>query len=94
MWSAPSAENAAAANLRRERRLRQWLRHERMTVALVVAESTHHVAPTGQKMARTQEEVEFETHAATATEDSPSRGTRESLRPSTAAAFRREGTAT
>ena len=47
---------------RRERRLRQWLRHERMTVAMVLAESTHHATPRGQKeMARTREEVESET---------------------------------
>ena len=30
---------------RRERRLRQWHRHERMTVAMALAEFTHHSAP-------------------------------------------------
>ena len=37
-----------------ERRLRQWHRHEQMTVAMVLAESAHHGAPRGQKMARTR----------------------------------------
>ena len=37
---------------RRERRLRQWHRHERMTVAMALAEFTHHSAPRGQKTAR------------------------------------------
>ena len=34
---------------RRQRRLRQWLRHERLSVALALAESTHHAALRGQK---------------------------------------------
>ena len=34
-----------------ERRLRSWLRHERMTVAMALAESTHH-SSRGQKNAR------------------------------------------
>ena len=37
-----------AAKRRRERRLRSWLRHERMTVAMALAEVTHHTAPRGQ----------------------------------------------
>ena len=41
-----------AAKRRRERRLRSWLRHERMTVAMALAEVTHHTAPRGQKTAR------------------------------------------
>ena len=36
-----------AAKRRRERRLRQWQRHERMTVAMALAEATHHAAPQG-----------------------------------------------
>ena len=44
------AEHAAgAAKRRRERRLRQWQRHERMTVAMALAEATHHAAPRRQK---------------------------------------------
>ena len=39
---------AGAAKRRRERRLRQWQRHERMTVAMALAEATHHSAPRSQ----------------------------------------------
>ena len=56
MWSVPSAEHAAgAAKRRRERRLRQFLRHERLTVAMLLAETNHHAAPRGQTMARSGE---------------------------------------
>ena len=41
---------------RRQRRLRSWLRHERMTVAMALAERTHHTAPRGLKMARAGDE--------------------------------------
>ena len=37
---------------RRQRRLRQWLRHERLSVAMALAESTHSAALRGQKKAR------------------------------------------
>ena len=37
---------------RRQRRLRQWLRHERLSVAMALAECQHHAAPRGQSMAR------------------------------------------
>ena len=48
MWSVPSAEHAAGtAKRRRERRLRQFLRHERLTVAMLLAE-TNHAAPRGR----------------------------------------------
>ena len=57
------AEHAAgAAKRRRERRLRQWHRHERMTVAMALAEAALHAAPRGPKTARAQEEVERETY--------------------------------
>ena len=36
---------------RRQRRLRQWLRHERMTVAMALAAATQHAAPRRQKPA-------------------------------------------
>ena len=42
---------AGSALRRRQRRLRQWLRHERMTVAMALAEATHHAAPRGLKPA-------------------------------------------
>ena len=60
-------EHAAtgAAKRRRERRLRQWQRHERMTVAMAVAEATHHSAPRRQKTATAiWEEVEQDTYDA------------------------------
>ena len=36
---------------RRQRRLRQFLRHERLTVAMALAEATHHAAPRRQEPA-------------------------------------------
>ena len=50
-----SDEHAAGAAMRR-RRLRSWLRHERMTVAMALAEMKHHTAPRGLKMVRAWEE--------------------------------------
>ena len=52
MWTASMAEHAGAAKRRRERRLRQFLRHERQTVAMLLAETQHHAAPRGQNKAR------------------------------------------
>ena len=52
MWSQVHGEHVSAARRRRERRLRQFLRHERVSVAMALAESNHHAAPRGQKMAR------------------------------------------
>ena len=40
----PSAACDSAARRRRERRLRSRLRHERMTVAMALAEKLHHSA--------------------------------------------------
>ena len=53
LWSMDLSEQpvVGAAQRRRERRLRSWLRHERMTVAMALAESTHH-SSRGQKTAR------------------------------------------
>ena len=49
----PSVAHAAgAAKRRRERRSRQFLRHERLTVAMLLAESQHHAAPRRQSRAR------------------------------------------
>ena len=42
---------SGAAQRRRQRRLRSWLRHERMTVAKELAESTHH-SSRGQTIAK------------------------------------------
>ena len=54
---------ATAAARRRQRRLRSWLRHERMTVAMTLAEKLHHTSR-GQKLARVGEEVVHDAHDA------------------------------
>ena len=58
MWShVDDGEHVTgSAKRRRERRLRSMLRHERMTVAMALAEALHHTAPRGQKTARAGEE--------------------------------------
>ena len=55
------AHAASAAKRRRERRLRAMLRHERTSVAMALAEFTHH-SSRGQRTARAWEEVENATH--------------------------------
>ena len=52
MLAAARAANETGAARRRQRRLRQLLRHERLSVAMALAESQHHAAPRGQSMAR------------------------------------------
>ena len=37
--------DASGAARRRQRRLRKWLRHERLSVAMALAEYNHHLAP-------------------------------------------------
>ena len=49
--------DAGSARGRGERRLRSWLRHERLTVAMAVAEATHH-SSRGQRPATIITEVE------------------------------------
>ena len=52
--------NASGAARRRQRRLRQWLRHERLSVAMALAEYNHHSALRRPTMARARgEESEF-----------------------------------
>ena len=53
---------AGAARRRRERRLRSWLKHERMTVAMALAEASHHTAPRRQRTARARGWVRDEVH--------------------------------
>ena len=62
MWSARGAEDTRTAKRRRERRLRQFLRHERLTVAMLLAETQHHGAPWGQNKARSGGEVRVARH--------------------------------
>ena len=51
-----------SARRRRERRLRAYLRYARMSVAMALAESTHHSAPRCQKTARAGEEARVALH--------------------------------
>ena len=62
-----------SARRRRERRLRAYLRYARMSVAMALAESTHHSAPRGQKMARAGGGARDELHGY-APEDAPPQG--------------------
>ena len=61
---------------RRQRRLRSWLRHERMTVAMTLAEMTHHTAPRGPMMARVGGEVVHDAHDALRGQKPPLPGVR------------------
>ena len=55
-------DTATAAARRRQRLLRSWLRHERMTVAMTLAEKLHHTSR-GPKNARVGEEAGLVTHS-------------------------------
>ena len=56
-------EHDDSARRRRMRRLRQWQRHERMTVAMALTEATHQAAPRRQKpVSPVREEVERATN--------------------------------
>ena len=48
----PVEHATGAARRRLERRSRQFLRHERLTVAMALAAAVHHTAPRGQRRAR------------------------------------------
>ena len=52
MMSNSRVDIAAGAARRRRERLRSMLRHERMSVAMALAEVSHHTAPRGQRTAR------------------------------------------
>ena len=60
--------DASGAARRRQRRLRQWLRHKRLSVAMALAENNHH-SPT---MARAREEEKDELLNATGQKTPPS----------------------
>ena len=47
-----NVNSATGAMRRRQRRLRQFLRHERLSVAMALAEFTHHTALRRPTMAR------------------------------------------
>ena len=69
----------SAANQRRLRRLRQFLRHERLSVAMALAESEHHSALRRPKQARAREEGERDEPRAEATDHSSSPGGKHSV---------------
>ena len=59
MMAGGEVDGEGAARRRRQRRLRSWLKHERQSVAMALAEYTHH-ASRGQTRARAREGVEHE----------------------------------
>ena len=58
MVAGGDVDGEGAARRRRQRRLRSWLKNERQSVAMALAEYTHH-ASRGQRRARAREEVEY-----------------------------------
>ena len=68
-------DTATAAARRRQRRLRSWLRHERMTVIATLAEKLHHTSR-GPKIARVREEVVHDAHDALRGPKTPPLGVR------------------
>ena len=60
----------------RRRRLRQWQRHEQVTVAMALAEATHHAAPTETEASQCHEGGGGASYACrpTGTEDPSTRG--------------------
>ena len=73
-------DTATAAARRRQRRLGSWLRHERMTVAMTLAEKLHHTSR-GQKLARVGEEVVHDAHDAPRGPKTPPPGVRPGILP-------------
>ena len=62
MLAAARAANETGAARRRQRRLRQWLRHERLSVAMTLAENNNHTAPRRQTKARAGGEARVVLH--------------------------------
>ena len=56
MMAGGEVDGEGAARRRRQRRLRSWLKHERQSVAMALAQYTHH-ASRGQTRARAREEA-------------------------------------
>ena len=71
-------DGEGAARRRRQRRLRSWLKHERQSIAMALAEYTHH-ASKGQMRARAREEVEHATHTGLRAQKTPPPGERPGL---------------
>ena len=75
MMAGGDVDGEGAARRRRQRRLRSWLKHERQSVAMALAEYTHH-ASRGQTRARAREEVEHVPHYALRGQKTPPPGER------------------
>ena len=73
MMAGGEVDGEGAARRRRQRRLRSWLKHERQSVAMALAEYTHH-ASRGQTRARAREEAGSETNYAPRGPKTPASG--------------------
>ena len=62
MLAAARAANETGAARRLQRRLGQWLRHERLSVAMALAENNHHTAPRRKMTARAGGEARVAPH--------------------------------
>ena len=71
MLAAARAANETGAARTRQRRLRQWLRHERLSVAMALAEMQHHTAPRRPKKATAGEGGSELNHTASIRETPP-----------------------
>ena len=80
MMSTACVDTATAAARWRQRRLRSWLRHERMIVAMTLPEKLHHTSR-GQKLARVGEEVVHDPHVAPRGPKTPPPGERPGILP-------------
>ena len=78
MMAGGDVDGEGAARCRRQRRLRSWLKHERQSVAMALAEYSHH-ASRGQTRARAREEVEHVTHSGLRAQKTPPPGERPGL---------------
>ena len=78
MMAGGDVDGEGAARRRRQRRLRPWLKHERQSVAMALAEYTHH-ASGSQTRARAREGVEHATHSGLRPQKTPPPGERPGL---------------
>ena len=89
--------DAGAARRRRERQLRTWAKHERLSVAMALAVAVHHSAgPSTKKVMERrerQEEAEHETHKALWGPKTPPSGQRPGLLTEPAPQWRLEAAA-
>ena len=75
MMAGGDGDGEGAARRRRQRRLRSWLKHERQSVAMALAEFSHH-ASRGQTRARAREGVEHAKYVGLSAQKPPLPGQR------------------